>query len=54
VDGVGAVRAIGEPDLVLVEGKGLKPEGHQKEWKQATSGDRRFGEPPRMHQRPGK
>jgi hypothetical protein len=27
-----------EPDLVLGEGKGLKPEGQQKEWKQATSG----------------
>jgi hypothetical protein len=27
------------------------PEGHQKEWKQAISGVRRFGGPSRMHQR---
>ena len=43
-----------EPDLVLGEGKGLKPEGQQKEWKQATSGGRRLGEPSKMHQRPGR
>jgi hypothetical protein len=44
----------GKPDLVLGEGKGLKPEGQQKEWKQATSGGRRLGEPSKMHQRPGR
>jgi hypothetical protein len=27
-------------------------EGQEKEWKQATSGDRRLGETFRMHQRP--
>jgi hypothetical protein len=36
-------------DLVLGERKGLSPEDQQKEWKQATSGDRRLGEPSRIH-----
>jgi hypothetical protein len=43
-----------EPDLVLGEGKGLKPEDQQKEWKQATSGNRRLEGPSRMHPRPGR
>jgi hypothetical protein len=30
----------------LGEGKGLKPQGQQKEWKQATSGNIRLGDPP--------
>jgi hypothetical protein len=37
----------GEPDLISGEGKGLKPWdwGQQKEFKQATSGNRRLGDP---------
>jgi hypothetical protein len=35
-----------EPDLILGEGKGLKPWSQQKEWKQATSGGRRLGNSP--------
>jgi hypothetical protein len=38
--GDGASREVGESDLLLGERKGLKPQGQQKEWKQATSGDR--------------
>jgi hypothetical protein len=30
--------------------KDWSPEGQQKKWKQATSGDRRLGRPSRMHQ----
>jgi hypothetical protein len=41
-----------EPDMILGEGKGMKPEDQEKEWKQATSGIRKFGELSRMHQRP--
>jgi hypothetical protein len=40
-----------EPAWVLGEGK--RTEGQLKEWKQATSGNRMFGGPFRMHQRPG-
>jgi hypothetical protein len=47
------VRGRGEPDLVLGDGKGLKPRVQHKEWKQAPSENRRLGELPRMHQRPG-
>ena len=36
----------GEHDLLLGVGKGLKPWGQPKEWKQATSGDRTLGDPP--------
>jgi hypothetical protein len=42
----------GEPDLVLDEGKKLKPWGQHKEWKQATSGIGEWGHSSRMHQRP--
>jgi hypothetical protein len=41
--GWGSGRGIGG------EGKDYSPEGQQKEWKQATSGDRRLGGPSRMH-----
>jgi len=37
-----------------VREKDSSPEGQQKEWKQATSGGRSLGRPPRMYQRPGK
>jgi hypothetical protein len=35
-----------------VREKEPSPEGQQKEWKQATSGNRRLGGPLRMQQRP--
>ena len=41
----------GEHDLLLGVGKGLKPWGQPKEWKQATSGDRTLGGSSQMHQR---
>jgi hypothetical protein len=37
-----------------VREKDWSPEGQQKEWKQATSGNRRYGGHFRMHQRPGR
>ena len=48
--GMGVSGGREEPDLVLGEGKGLKPWSQQKEWKQATSGDQRMGGPSRMYQ----
>ena len=44
----------GEGNLIWywVREKVWSPEGQQKEWNQATSGNRRLGEPFRMHQRP--
>jgi hypothetical protein len=44
----------GEHDLALGMGKGLKPKGPQKEWKQAILRGRKFGGPSRMYQRPGR
>jgi hypothetical protein len=49
VNGVGS-RGEKEPDLVLSEGKDGSSEGQQKEWKEATSGNR-LGGPSKMHQR---
>jgi hypothetical protein len=37
-----------------VREKYWNPEGQKKEWEQATSGERRLGEPSRTHQRPGR
>jgi hypothetical protein len=39
----------GETDLFWVREKDWSPEGQQKEWKQATSRDRKLGEPSKMH-----
>ena len=36
------------------KGTGLKPQGQQKEWKQATTGGRGLGEPSSMCLRPGR
>jgi hypothetical protein len=44
--GWGEVKGGGKPDLLVGEGKGLKPEGQQKEWKQATLENKRLREPP--------
>jgi hypothetical protein len=43
-----------EPDLILGVGKELTLQGQQKEYKQATSGNRKSGRSSRMHQRPGR
>jgi len=46
----------GEGNLIWywVRKKDWSPEGHQKEWKQVASENRRLGRPCRMHQRPGR
>jgi hypothetical protein len=44
--GKGTGRGRGEHDQVLTWGKGLKPWKSQKEWKQATSGGRRWRDLP--------
>jgi hypothetical protein len=46
VDGVGGNRKVaGNIIWYWVREKGWSPEGQQKEWKQATSRNRRLGEP---------
>ena len=52
VDRGRGVRGEGNMVWYWVREKEWSPEGQQKEWKQATPGNRRLGKPSRMYQRP--